>query len=296
MKIAAFPKCYLDDISVHRTMSVFDWIEMAKELGAEGLEMYVGFFPTLDDAFVDSVGEAITNAGFVMPMMCCSPDFTHRDPEVRKREIEKEAAMIRVTRRLGGPGAVCRILSGQRYPDVGVEEGLAWVAEAVTALLPVAREEDIVLGLENHYKDGYWKYPEFAQKMDVFLRVLDAIPERRYFGVQYDPSNAIVAGDDPIALLEKVADRVVSMHASDRYLAEGATLDDLRQSDGTLGYSPNLRHGVTGKGLNDYNRIFSILAGAGYDGWISIEDGMNGMGEMKESIDFLKRMREKYFA
>jgi sugar phosphate isomerase/epimerase len=296
MKIAAFPKCYLDDISIHHTMTVFDWIEMAKDLGAEGLEMYVGFFPTLDDAFVDSVGEAITRAGFAMPMMCCSPDFTHRDPQVRRREIEKEAAMIRVTRRLGGPGAVCRILSGQRYPDVRLEEGLTWVAEAITALLPVARAYDIVLGLENHYKDGYWKYPEFAQKMDVFLRVLDAIPERRYFGVQYDPSNAIVAGDNPIALLERVADRVVSMHASDRYLAEGATLDDLRQSDGTLGYSPNLRHGVTGKGLNDYDRIFSILAGAGYDGWISIEDGMNGMDEMKESIDFLKRMREKYFA
>ena len=295
MKIAAFPKCYLDDISVHHTMTVFDWIEMAKDLGAEGLEMYVGFFPTLEDAFVDSVGEAISKAGFAMPMMCCSPDFTHPDPDYRLREIEKEAAMIRVTHRLGSPGAVCRILTGQRYPDVGVEEGLAWVTEAITTLLPVAREYDIVLGLENHYKDGYWKYPEFAQKMDVFLRVLDAIPERRYFGVQYDPSNAIVAGDDPIALLERVADRVVSMHASDRYLAEGATLDDLRQSDGTLGYSPNLRHGVTGKGLNDYNRIFSILASVGYKGWISIEDGMNGMDEMKESIEFLNRMRDNYF-
>jgi sugar phosphate isomerase/epimerase len=296
IKISAFPKCYLDDISVHRTMSVFDWIEMAKELGAEGLEMYVGFFPTLDTAFVDSVGEAISRAGFEMPMMCCSPDFTHRDAAVRQREIEKEAEMIRVTRRLGGPGAICRVLSGQRYPDVSVEEGLEWVAEAINTLLPVARENDIVLGLENHYKDGYWKYPEFAQKQDVFLRLLDAIPERRYFGVQYDPSNAIVAGDDPIKLLEQVADRVVSMHASDRYLAEGATLDDLRQSDGTLGYSPNLRHGVTGKGLNDYDRIFSILASVYYQGWISIEDGMNGMDEMKESIDFLKRMREKYFA
>jgi sugar phosphate isomerase/epimerase len=295
IKIAAFPKCYLDEISVHRTMSVFEWIEMAKELGAEGLEMYVGFFPTFDDSFVDSVGEAIRRAGFAMPMMCCSPDFTHRDPNVRRREIKKEAEMIRVTRRLGGPGAVCRVLSGQRYPDVSVEEGLAWVVEAIEALIPVAREHDIVLGLENHYKDGYWNYPEFAQKQEIFLRLLDAIPERRYFGVQYDPSNAIVAGDDPIELLERVADRVVSMHASDRYLAEGATLDDLRQSDGTLGYSPNLRHGVTGKGLNDYDRIFSILARAGYEGWISIEDGMNGMEEMKESVDFLKRMRAKYF-
>ncbi len=296
MKISAFPKCYLDEISVQRTMSVFDWIEMAQSLGAEGLEMYVGFFPTLDDAFVDSVGEAIAKAGFAMPMMCCSPDFTHRDRDVRLREIEKEAEMIRITRRLGGPGAVCRILSGQRYPDVALEDGIAWVVEAIETLIPVAREYDIVLGMENHYKDGYWTYPEFAQKMDVFLRVVDAIADRTHFGVQYDPSNAIVAGDDPIALLERVADRVVSMHASDRYLAEGTTLDDLRQSDGTLGYSPNLRHGVTGQGLNDYDRIFSILAAAGYDGWVSIEDGMNGMDEMRQSIDFLKRMRATYFA
>ena len=33
-----------------------------------------------------------------------------------------------------------------------------------------------------------------------------------------------------------------------------------KQSDGTIGYSPNLRHGVTGKGLNDYDTIFKILA------------------------------------
>jgi sugar phosphate isomerase/epimerase len=177
-----------------------------------------------------------------------------------------------------------------------VAEGVAWVAEAVEALLPVAREHEIVLGLENHYKDGYWRYPEFAQKMEVFLQVLAAVHERTYFGVQYDPSNAIVAGDDPIDLLQRVAERVVSMHASDRYLAEGATLDELRQSDGTLGYSPNLRHGVTGQGLNDYDRIFAILAAAGYDGWVSIEDGMNGMDEMRRSIDFLKQMRAKYFA
>jgi sugar phosphate isomerase/epimerase len=90
-------------------------------------------------------------------------------------------------------------------------------------------------------------------------------------------------------------DRVVTMHASDRYLAEGTTLDELRQRDGTLGYSPNLRHGVVGQGLNDYKQIFSILAAAGYTGWASIEDGMNGMEEMKQSIEFLQRMREKYF-
>lgn len=296
MKISAFPKCYLDDISQRRTMSVFDWIEMAKQLDADGLEMYDGFFTGLDDGYIDSVGEAIHEAGFAMPMLCCSPDFTNPDGDGRKRAIEREAEMIRVTRRLGGPKATCRILSGQRYPEVSREQGVEWVIASIHQLLPVAREYDIVLGMENHYKDGYWKYPEFAQKQDVFLEVINAVPDREYFGVQYDPSNAIVAGDDPLELLRAVADRVVSMHASDRYLAEGATLDDLRQSDGTLGYSPNLRHGVTGRGLNDYDTIFSILADVGYKGWVSIEDGMNGMDEMQESLKFLRHMSAKYFS
>ena len=155
------------------------------------------------------------------------------------------------------------------------------------SLLPVAREYGIVLALENHYKDGYWKYPEFAQKQDVFLRVLGAIPERDYFGVQYDPSNAIVAGDDPIELL-RARGRSGGEHARQRPLPgrRHHSLEDLRQSDGTLGYSPNLRHGVTGQGLNDYDTIFSMLAAHGYDGWVSIEDGMNGMDEMQQSTEF----------
>ena len=295
MKISAFPKCYLDDIAGDRSMSVFEWIEMAKSLPAEGLEMYEGFFASLDDSYLVEVRDAIADAGFAMPMLCCSPDFTNPDPDARKRAVEREATMIRVTRRLGGPGAVCRVLSGQRYPQVSRQQGLEWVVECIEQLLPVARENEIILGLENHYKDGFWRYPEFAQKMDVFLDLLNAIPERQSFGVQYDPSNAIVAGDDPIELLQKVKRRVVSMHASDRFLADGYALDDLRDSDGSIGYSPALQHGVTGQGLNDFDKIFAILSDVGFDGWVSIEDGMNGMDEMRQSLEFLHKMRDRHF-
>ncbi len=295
MNLSAFPKCYIDRIAGDRTMSVFDWIEMARALDADGLEMYDGFFTSLEPAYLDEVGEAIRAAGFAMPMLCCSPDFTNPDPDGRRRAIDREAELIAVARRLGGPRTVCRVLSGQRYPGLDHRRGLEWVVECIESVLPVAREHDVILGLENHYKDGFWTYPEFAQKMDVFLELVAAIPDREHFGIQYDPSNAIVAGDDPIVLLRAVADRVVSMHASDRYLAEGTTLDELRQADGTLGYSPNLRHGVTGKGLNDYDAIFRILAEHDYRGWVSIEDGMNGMDEMAESLAFLRRMGAKYF-
>lgn len=294
LKISAFPKCYLDTIAGTREMTVFQWIEMAKQLDADGLEMYDGFFTSLENDYIDSVANAIHDAGFEMPMLCCSPDFTHPDAEVRKRMVDLHMEKIQVTHRLGGRGAVCRVLSGQRFPEVSRQQGIEWAAQCITSLLPVAREFGIILGLENHYKDGFWKYPEFAQKMDVFLDLLEAIPDRANFGVQYDPSNAIVAGDDPVELLRKVAPRVVSMHASDRYLEAGASLDELKQADGTLGYSPKLKHGVTGKGLNDYPAIFKLLAQNHYKGWISIEDGMNGMEEMDESLAFLRKMGQQY--
>ena len=77
------------------------------------------------------------------------------------------------------------------------------------------------------------------------------------------------------------------MHASDRYLISG-TLEDLLHQDGSLGYAKNLKHGVIGRGLNDYDAIFSTLREEGFDGWISIEDGENGMDELRESVRFLR--------
>ncbi|GIH16580.1 sugar phosphate isomerase/epimerase family protein [Rugosimonospora africana] len=295
MRIAAFPKGDLEQLVVRRTKSVFDWIDEARTLGVDGLELHTGFFWSTDPDYVDRVGEACAAAGFQTPMMCAAPDFTHPDPQVRAREIDRHAEYMRITARLGGPGAACRVLSGQAHPQVPVELGVRWAAEAIQALLPLAAELDITLALENHYKATGWAYPELAQRPQPFHALVDSITDRVHFGVQYDPSNALVAGVDSAEFLLTVVDRVVTMQASDRYLAPGTTLADLRQADGTIGYSPALRHGVIGRGLNDYDRIFSILVEAGYDGWISIEDGVNGLDELRASVEFLCAARDTWF-
>ena len=276
-------------------MSLFTWIEQAKSLDCEGLEMYEGFFERLDESYLLEVRSAINSAGFEMPMLCCSPDFTHPEAGRRAAAIEYQQKMIRVAYTLGGPGTVCRVLSGQRWPELSRQQGLQYASQGIIACLPLAEELGVVLGLENHYKDGFWHYAEFAQKADVFLDLLALIPESKYFGVQYDPSNAVVAGDDHVELLQKVVHRVVSMHASDRYLVEGATLQDLQKAEGSAGYATILKHGVTGKGFNDYPAIFRLLSQAKFSGWISIEDGMNGMGEMAESLAFLRRGIQQYW-
>ena len=230
--------------------------------------------------------------GLQIPMLCCSPDFTHPDAKFRQSQIDAEKRWIDMTAVLGGK--FCRVLSGQRRPQVSREEGIRYAVDAIEACIPHAAERGITLIIENHYKDNYWEFPEFAQKMDVFCDLIDRI-QSPHFGVNYDPSNTLLAGEDPLELLRRVKHRVVTMHASDRYLIEG-TIEDLRKEEDSLGYAKRLRHGEIGKGLNDYDAIFSELKRRGFNGWISIEDGVNGIEELDRSVKFLRGKMLKHWS
>jgi sugar phosphate isomerase/epimerase len=268
------------------------WIRSAATLGAEGLEHYDGFFRSVRAADVDPALSAMAETGQVSSMLCFSPDFTHPDVAERARQVERQQAAIDLAVRLGTK--FCRTLSGQQRPGLTRREGIARTVDGICRSLEYAERRDVVLCLENHYKDGTWQYPEFAQPEDVFLEILERVDSPR-LGVQYDPSNALIGGYDPIRFLEKVIPRVVTMHASDRYLAAGTTMEELRERDGTTGYSDKLRHGEIGRGLIDYDAIFRILAGAQFAGWISVEDGVNGLDELKRSVAFLREKRSEHY-
>ena len=170
LKIAAFPKCYIDQIAGDRSMSVFDWIEMARSLDADGLEMYDGFFTSLEPSYLDSGRRGHRRGG-----------LRHADALLLARFHEPRSRCTKASRRprsgvdRGRPptGRPAHRLPGALRPAIpGYQpraRGSSGSSNASARCLPAAREHDIVLGLENHYKDGFWKYPEFAQKMDVFL-------------------------------------------------------------------------------------------------------------------------------
>ncbi len=285
-KIAAFPKAYMHALCKDGSMRLEEWFRLASGLGVDGVEFYAGFLEMQERSNWADVRRQVEALGLVVPMMCCSPDFTHPDPVFREEQIAKQKYWIDMTAALGGQ--YCRVLSGQKRPELTTEQGVRLAADSIQSCLPYAQERGITLILENHYKDDFWEYPEFAQQMDVFCSLVNAI-DHPNFGVNYDPSNAYIAGDDPLELLKRVSHRVVTMHASDRYLIEG-TLDDLRREEsGAAGYAKRLRHGEIGKGLNDYDAIFTELTRVGFDGWISIEDGVDGIEQLARSAEFLRR-------
>ena len=290
-KLSAFPKAFLDPLVVDGSMTVREWVELAATLEVDGLEFYCDFLEMKDPAFWPKARRMTEDLGMCISMLCASPDFRHPDSAFRQEQIGRQKGWIDMTATLGGQ--YCRVLSGQRRPEVSREDGLNYAVECIEACLGYARDAGVTLIIENHYKDNYWKYPEFAQKMDVFCELVDRI-DAPNFGVNYDPSNTILAGEDPLELLERVKHRVVTMHASDRYLTEG-TIEDLRREEDSVGYAKRLSHGEIGKGMNDYDAIFSTLAAVGFDSWISIEDGVDGIEQLRNSVKFLRGKIAKHW-
>ncbi|HET9825673.1 MAG TPA: sugar phosphate isomerase/epimerase family protein [Chitinophagaceae bacterium] len=291
-KLAVFPKAFMHALCKDGTMNLAEWIGMACDLDIDGLEWYAGFLEMKNEKNWSKFRSLVADRGKTIPMLCCSPDFTHPDIQFRQQEIKKQKRWIDMTHALGG--SYCRVLSGQRRPEVSIGEGVSFAVDCINECLSYAAQKNLTLVLENHYKDDFWQFPEFAQKMDIFCDLVGRI-NPSFFGVNYDPSNAFLAGEDPLELLKRVSHRVVTMHASDRYLKEGMLEDLKKEESGTPGYASRLIHGEIGKGLNDYDKIFTELKNTGFDGWISIEDGVEGMNQLQRSVSFLRKKIQQYW-
>ena len=55
MPLAAFPKCYLDQLCVTGEMTTEQWVDLSAELDVDGLEFYWGFTPWQDPARLDRI-------------------------------------------------------------------------------------------------------------------------------------------------------------------------------------------------------------------------------------------------
>src|SRR5207302_9211068 len=133
-------------------------------LAIDGLEFYAGFLDLAEERQWADARRAAESLGLTIPMLCCSPDFTHADADFRRRQIESEQHWITMAAALGAK--FCRVLSGQRRPEVSRTDGIRYAAECIEACLPAAERVGVTLIIENHYKDNYWQYPEFAQRVE----------------------------------------------------------------------------------------------------------------------------------
>ena len=102
-KLAVFPKAYMQALCKDGSMKLAEWISMAATLEVQGLEWYAGFLEMEDRTNWELLRQKVVEEkGLSIPMMCCSPDFTHPDPKYRSEQVEKEKFWIEMTAALGG--------------------------------------------------------------------------------------------------------------------------------------------------------------------------------------------------
>ena len=116
-----------------------------------------------------------------------------------------------------------------------------------------AKEAGVKMVLENNGKPGCWRYTDFDQPTHIFLTLVEGI-RGSSIEVNFDTANPVVYGDNPLGALEKVIDKVYSIHAADT------------KTKGVL------NHVLLGTGLVPFKELFSYLKKSGFDGWICMEE------------------------
>lgn len=268
MRFAAVPMIFFKAIVLERTMALEEWFPIAASLALDGTEIHDRSLTSFEPAYLDHIGEEVARHGLVVSQFVGAADFTHPDPAVRERELEITRRNIEAAARLG---ATCvRVTAGQAHPTITREQGIAWAVEGLRAAAEYAAARGVWAAYEDHYKDYFWERPDFSQRSEIFLEIVDRLRDSA-LKINFDFGNPVMLGEDPLAVLREVVDRVVHVHCSDRYPGE-------------------YPHQIAGEGSVDFAAGFRILHAAGYDGWLSSEyNGTQGIDGLRKSVAYLRK-------
>lgn len=267
MKLSCLPVSLYTDIFTGES-TVADWIRMGAELGLDGVDFSIKFFPHRDRKTIQETRAALEQHAVQPCMLACYCDFTHPDAPHRAQELSDLKADIALAKALGAK--FIRVTAGQNHPGTDRATGISWVVEGFRRALDEAERHGITLAYENHTKGAPWQYWDFSQRSAIFLEIIETLSDTP-LGVCFDTANPLVLGEDVLTLLEKVIHRVVVLHIFD--LQAVGVFEAVR----------------VGTGAAPIPKVFSRMRAVGYDGWFSIEEASrSGHRGFEESINYVK--------
>ncbi|MCL6546239.1 MAG: sugar phosphate isomerase/epimerase [Bryobacteraceae bacterium] len=268
MKLSCIPVTYFDAISSGR-MPVERWFDFAAELGLDGVECGPLLLEPLGPVSAAQFRKLAEARRLEVSNYTGYSDFTHPDAAVRARELEHVRANIRLALELGAPSL--RVLTGQQRPEVSRRDGVNWVVDSIRRAADEAARAGLRLNLENHTKAFTWTQFDFAIRGEVFLEILDRLKDAPV-GVQFDIANPLVAGEDPLALFEKVRERIGYVHVNDV------------ARPGVFEFVP------AGSGVAPLRQVLAELRRQGYQGWVGVEEASRtGEEGFRKAVGFTRQ-------
>ncbi len=269
MQLSCLPVSFFADI-ISGEMSLAQWAQMGRELGLDGIDVSILFFPEASRTAIRQARHEVEDAGMRVNMISTYPDFTHPDPLERERELGRAQESVAVASWLGCN--YVRLVAGQAHPETTREQGIAWAIAGMSDLVETTQGADVALVYENHGKPGAWTYTDFSQPPDIFMEIARAVTPLGV-GINFDTANATAFAPDPVALLDAVIDDVVTIHAADTAVRG------------------ELEHCILGEGLVPFLPLFARLYESGWDGWMSIEENARrGREGVERSVRYVRQV------
>jgi D-psicose/D-tagatose/L-ribulose 3-epimerase len=245
-------------------------MDFAAELHLDGVECGPLLIEPLGPAQPAEFHRLAESRGLTVSNYTAYSDFTNPDPGARKREVAAMIANVAVARDLGS-GSL-RALAGQQRPGLNEDQAIGWIVDCIRTVAEAAAKAGIRLNLENHTKAFTWTAFDFAIKGEKFLKVLDAL-KGAPVGVQFDTANPLVAGEETLALFEKVRDRIGYVHLND------------------VGKPGVFEFVTVGSGVAPIREVLARLVEQGYTGWVGIEEASRrGKEGFIQAVNFTRNI------
>lgn len=156
------------------------------------------------------------------------------------------------------------------------EEALELMKRIYGEVLEAAARYDMIINIEPH---GYYTTkPEFMGRMLNFF-------DTPHLRMNMDTGNTFIAGQDPVAFLERFKDKVSHVHAKDVSASLAAALRG--ELTGIAVSNTAIGDGVNGDNIK---KCFDILVDIGYDGVVSIECEGAGGPMIEQSLKWVREV------
>jgi len=143
-------------------------------------------------------------------------------------------------------------------------------------VVEIAERYEMIINIEPH---GYYTTkPDFMEKMLNFV-------DSPYLRMNFDTGNTFIAGQDPVAFLEKFRDKVSHVHVKDVSETLAASLRG--ELTGIAVSNTAIGDGVN---VDNIKKCFDILVDMKYDGVVSIECEGEGGPMIEKSLAFVREL------
>lgn len=243
-----FGEVYPQQTEPPRRMTLEDFLDRAQELQVDGVSIESCFVPNKDDAgYLSSIKQRLDDYGLDRVWAWGHPDGLEGG---RNESAFKE--MIRTFTHAEQLGAkVMRVVgSSLMFRFESHQEQIKRIVKMFQEAIPVARDFDVKMAIENHI--------DFTS--DEILQVLQEV-DSPYLGLNFDTGNFARLLDDPIKAMEKLAPFTLATHIKDLKVNADAAVDDWY----FFSTAP------VGDGFIDNLALARMLREVGYRGFLAME-------------------------